>query len=358
MRIVFLLLYILIPNLAFAGQSGLKMYNQAGGFVTPSAPVNTAAPVASGDVIMGYPISCSRGSWSGVPTPTYTYQFRQGGVDIGGATSNPYTTTSTTASGPLDCVVTATNASGSASQDSNDLVSWTPLNLQATYTFGGYWDATNAASITDAGGGSVSQWNDLSSAGNNATQGTNANRPITGTRTINSLNALDCDGTNDNFTVSTGTSAVGAVSLFSIYLPDNATTGTTDIYSTDGNSGGGNRTKTGNQYADFDSTTSTRASPASGSAIVQLACVSGNGSGRTQTLKVNDDATITATVNRVSTAPTAARICSNGVNANFFNGALMVQANIKANLCGTPADANKLLAWGAWRAAITPGTLP
>lgn len=54
-------------------------------------------------------------------------------------------------------------------------------------------DAADTATITDTAG-AVSQWNDKSGNGYNATQGTNANKPISGTRTINGLNVLDFQG--------------------------------------------------------------------------------------------------------------------------------------------------------------------
>jgi hypothetical protein len=57
-------------------------------------------------------------------------------------------------------------------------------------------DATDASSIT-AVGGAVSQWNDKSGNASNFTQGTGANQPTTGSRTINSKNVIDFDGTND-----------------------------------------------------------------------------------------------------------------------------------------------------------------
>lgn len=61
---------------------------------------------------------------------------------------------------------------------------------------GGWWDASDTASIT-ASGGAVSQWNDKSGNARHFTQGTGTNQPTTGTRTQNSLNVLDFDGSND-----------------------------------------------------------------------------------------------------------------------------------------------------------------
>lgn len=66
-----------------------------------------------------------------------------------------------------------------------------------------WFDASNAASIISSGG-AVSQWSDLSGNGYHATQGTGASQPITGTRTVNGLNGLDFDGTNDQMTLPAG----------------------------------------------------------------------------------------------------------------------------------------------------------
>lgn len=66
--------------------------------------------------------------------------------------------------------------------------------LPVTANLVAWYDSSYTTGITDAGGGKVSQWNDRSGNGWNATQSTDANRPFTGTRTINGINVLDFDG--------------------------------------------------------------------------------------------------------------------------------------------------------------------
>ena len=65
----------------------------------------------------------------------------------------------------------------------------------------GWYDAADASTITDAGGGAVSTWKDKSGNNYDLTEATN--RPTTGTRTINGLNTLDFDGVNDQLRCTT-----------------------------------------------------------------------------------------------------------------------------------------------------------
>lgn len=212
------------PSHAFL-QKGI-MFAGAG---VPSIPANVSAPVVSGAVIVGQTLNCSTGGWTGNPFPTYTYKWRKNAVDISGATSSSWVVDSANVAGPIDCVVTATNSQGSTSQDSADLTTFTPNTIGTVLA---WYDPSDTASITDAGGGAVSQINDKSGNGYHATQGTAGRRPITGTQTINSLNALDFDGvvggtTADTLVLPSGVYTVssGNNTVFVIAKTDVSTSG-------------------------------------------------------------------------------------------------------------------------------------
>ena len=85
------------------------------------SPYNLVTPVASGTGQVGQTLSTTNGSWQGVATITFTYQWRRDASDISGATSSTYTLVADDYATDIDCVVTATNSLGSANQDSNDI---------------------------------------------------------------------------------------------------------------------------------------------------------------------------------------------------------------------------------------------
>lgn len=86
---------------------------------TFSAPVNTIAPVVSGSGVVGQTLTTTNGTWTGNPTPTYAYQWQSNGSPISGATSSTYVLVSADAGTNVRCVVTATNAIGATSANSN-----------------------------------------------------------------------------------------------------------------------------------------------------------------------------------------------------------------------------------------------
>jgi hypothetical protein len=87
----------------------------------PSPPSNTALPVVSGTTTQGQTLSTTNGAWTGSPT-SYGYQWQDcnssGGscVNIAGATASTYTIVTADAGHTITAIVTASNASGSASQ--------------------------------------------------------------------------------------------------------------------------------------------------------------------------------------------------------------------------------------------------
>jgi Carboxypeptidase regulatory-like domain len=86
------------------------------------APLNTVAPVVSGTPAVGQTLSCSNGSWTGIPAPTFTRTWLRDGVAITGATASAYVVQPADQGNGLTCKVTAKNASGSLAVLSNTLI--------------------------------------------------------------------------------------------------------------------------------------------------------------------------------------------------------------------------------------------
>jgi len=89
---------------------------------TFTAPINTVAPVVSGGVLIGQTLTTTNGTWTANPSSiTYTYQWQRNGSPILGATSSTYLLVYADVGTNVLCVVTATNAIGSASANSNEV---------------------------------------------------------------------------------------------------------------------------------------------------------------------------------------------------------------------------------------------
>jgi hypothetical protein len=97
------------------------------------APSNLTAPVISGTTTLGSTLTTTDGTWSGTPTPTFTYQWYRGASPISGATSTTYVTTLADSTANITCQVTATNSAGSATATSNTITlpSYAPVNTVA-----------------------------------------------------------------------------------------------------------------------------------------------------------------------------------------------------------------------------------
>ena len=87
-----------------------------------SGPVNTKAPEVSGTAKVGETLSCSTGTWSGVPAPTFTYQWLRDGGEIATATLSTYKVVAADEGHSLSCKVTATNSEGKEAATSANFV--------------------------------------------------------------------------------------------------------------------------------------------------------------------------------------------------------------------------------------------
>lgn len=96
-------------NVAFK-VSGLPVQGAA------AAPTNTLLPSISGVLTSGSLLTANEGLWTGAPS--YTYQWKRGGVDIAGATSKTYTLAAPDVGTGTSVVVTGTNSVGNAAATS------------------------------------------------------------------------------------------------------------------------------------------------------------------------------------------------------------------------------------------------
>lgn len=83
------------------------------------APSNTGSPSVSGNAVVGSTLSCSLGTWNGVPAPTLTREWLRNGTPIALQTGSTYTTVQADVGANVACKVTATNSAGSANDTSN-----------------------------------------------------------------------------------------------------------------------------------------------------------------------------------------------------------------------------------------------
>jgi hypothetical protein len=111
-------------------------------------PANTTPPALTGVPLVGETLSCTTGSWTNSPT-SYAYQWKRGGVAISGETTDSYTLVLADEGETILCTVTATNAEGSDSEDSNSLT-LSKLTIAQENALAG---VSNLSEITIAGAG-------------------------------------------------------------------------------------------------------------------------------------------------------------------------------------------------------------
>lgn len=77
-------------------------------YTPPVAPANTAVPTISGTLTVGSTLTAADGTWTGVPAPTFTYQWYVDSVLQVGATASTFVAIA----GSTTVQVTGTNAVG------------------------------------------------------------------------------------------------------------------------------------------------------------------------------------------------------------------------------------------------------
>lgn len=87
---------------------------------TTSPPANQTPPTITGAATEGQTLTLDPGTWTGIPSPTFTYQWQRcdqsGGscTPIAGATTTAYAVGTSDVGSTIDALVTATNAAGTA----------------------------------------------------------------------------------------------------------------------------------------------------------------------------------------------------------------------------------------------------
>jgi len=103
--------------------SGVTANSNSTASVAGTAPVNTVAPAVTGTASFGFTLTTTNGTWTGAPTPTFTYQWQRVTTNISGATSSTYVLVAADVGNTIRCVVTATNAVSAVSANSNSTAS-------------------------------------------------------------------------------------------------------------------------------------------------------------------------------------------------------------------------------------------
>jgi hypothetical protein len=85
------------------------------------APFNTVRPELSGTPAVGQTLSCSTGSWTGLPPLTFTYSWLRDGSVFGGASGSTYIVQPADQGHDLACRVTAKNRVASVFSNSTSL---------------------------------------------------------------------------------------------------------------------------------------------------------------------------------------------------------------------------------------------
>lgn len=98
--------------------AGNASANSAATASVTQTPANTAVPTITGTAQEGQVLTSTNGTWTGTPAPTFTRQWKAGGVDIAGATAQTYTPVADDVGKTITVAVTGTNSAGNATATS------------------------------------------------------------------------------------------------------------------------------------------------------------------------------------------------------------------------------------------------
>lgn len=164
--------------------SGVSANSNSTASVAGLAPVNTVAPVVSGSVTVGQTLSTTNGTWTGTPTPTFTYQWQRVTTNISGATSSTYVTVAADVGNTIRCVVTATNAISAVSANSNSTATIVAVRGCQSYTSPGSYTFTVPAGVTRISVVTVNGGGAANGGGNGGGLSYENNRTVTPGQTI------------------------------------------------------------------------------------------------------------------------------------------------------------------------------
>jgi len=198
-------------------QMGVVASQGGGGGGT--APTITSPPTISGPNEVGGTLTVTPGAVTGSPAPTNAFQWRRGGVDIGGATGLTYDPVMADENTAIDVVQTATNASGSDSADSADTAA---IIAPPEEIFSGQLEGLWRGGEWTTTGSNIDQMDDLSGNGRHMVQ-TGVNRPTT--TTVGGHDAARFDpSSNPQYLATAGTHAQGSAphALGAVYRNESA----------------------------------------------------------------------------------------------------------------------------------------
>ncbi|MBA3806798.1 MAG: hypothetical protein H0X28_00170 [Solirubrobacterales bacterium] len=126
----------LVAVVTASSSAGSTPASSAASSVVSAPPANIAAPAITGTATQGQTLTATTGSWSGYPTPTFTYQWQrcdQNGLNcnaISGATTPTYTLGAADVASTLVVTVTASNSAGNAQANSatSSIITGPPAN--------------------------------------------------------------------------------------------------------------------------------------------------------------------------------------------------------------------------------------